>query len=68
LINNAGIKYASKTDEINLDICKELAQVNYFGTARLTQKMLPHIKDQGKIINIASGAGTAFISNSTGSV
>ena len=30
--------------------------------------MLPYIKDHGKIITIASGAGTAFISNCSGSV
>ena len=38
-------------------MCRDTFSINYFGTAYLSEKMLPLMKDNGKIINITSNSG-----------
>lgn len=63
LINNAGI--AKKGDDFDAEvlaphlikIVRWTMATNYFATRDLTLKMLPFIKDGGRVINISSRAG-----------
>eukprot|EP00830_Metopus_es_P012250 TRINITY_DN265_c0_g1_i1.p1 TRINITY_DN265_c0_g1~~TRINITY_DN265_c0_g1_i1.p1 ORF type:complete len:324 (+),score=65.04 TRINITY_DN265_c0_g1_i1:99-974(+) len=55
LVNNAGI--SSKSWDITSPIIKEIFQTNLFGTIEFTDKMLPLIKDSGKIVFVASQLG-----------
>ncbi|WP_217699406.1 SDR family oxidoreductase [Pseudomonas fluorescens] len=55
LVNNAGIshhKSIEQTTESELDL---LYDVNFKGVFFLTQQLLPHINDGGRIINISTG-------------
>lgn len=53
LINNAGIAM----DGFNVDVVKKTLHCNYYGTLAATRQMLPHIRDGGRIVNVASIAG-----------
>lgn len=55
LVNNAGISHHAPieaTTEAELDA---LYQVHFKGVFFLTQKLLPHLNDGGRIVNISSG-------------
>ena len=54
-MNNAGVKL--DPEKINITQAKRQLQINYFGTAYLTKKLLPLIKDNGKIVTVTSRAG-----------
>ncbi|OAP59312.1 hypothetical protein AYL99_06610 [Fonsecaea erecta] len=53
LINNAGIAM----DGFNENVVRKTLHCNYYGTLEATQKLLPHIKDGGRLVNVASMAG-----------
>ena len=53
LINNAGFGYLRDTLEERLDTLK----VNFFGTVELTEKLLPYLAEDGKIIMVSSENG-----------
>ncbi|KIW94027.1 uncharacterized protein Z519_05343 [Cladophialophora bantiana CBS 173.52] len=53
LINNAAIAM----DGFNENVAKKTLHCNYFGTLEVTQQLLPHIKDGGRLVNVASMAG-----------
>jgi len=53
LINNAAIVM----DGFDTDVVKKTLHCNYFGTLEATQQLLPHIKDGGRLVNVASMAG-----------
>lgn len=55
LINNAGFAY--KGDAFGEQVVRETFQTNFYGTIELTDKMLEHINDNGKIITVGSSAG-----------
>src|ERR1041385_5540273 len=59
LVNNAGIGLHGSIEETPLDQARNLFEANLFGLARLTQLVLPHMREQGcgKIINISSIGG-----------
>jgi short-subunit dehydrogenase len=59
LVNNAGVGIHGSIEETPLDLARNLFEVNLFMTARLTQLVLPHMREQryGKIINISSIGG-----------
>lgn len=56
LINNAAIAYYGAVDSMTLKEVRELFEVNLFGTFRLTQLVLPHMRKQrnGKIFFVSS--------------
>ncbi|KAM6171876.1 dehydrogenase/reductase SDR family member 7-like [Erethizon dorsatum] len=59
LINNGGRAQNSWTVDTNMDVFKELMELNYLGTVSLTKCVLPHMieRKQGKIVTVISLAG-----------
>ena len=53
LINNAGIAM----DGFSADVVKKTLHCNYYGTMEATKQLLPHIRDGGRVVNVASMAG-----------
>lgn len=58
LINNAGISMRAKFTETNLEVLKQLMNVNFWGTVYCTKYALPYIiQTKGSIVGISSIAG-----------
>ncbi|WP_375586893.1 oxidoreductase [Flagellimonas aurea] len=59
LINNAGFGLYGAIEDVTMESAKFQMEVNVFGLARLTQLVLPHMREQhdGMIINISSIGG-----------
>lgn len=59
LINNAGYAEYGAIEDVPIDVARRQFEVNLFGLASLTQKLIPHMRERGRgrIINIASIAG-----------
>lgn len=55
LINNAGMAF--KGDAFDENVVKTTFQTNYYGTVEFTEKLLPYINDNGKVIIVGSRAG-----------
>jgi len=55
LINNAG--FAFKGDAFGPEVVEDTFKPNFYGTVELSEKMIDHIKDYGKIITVGSSAG-----------
>ncbi|UDF03161.1 oxidoreductase [Asticcacaulis sp. AND118] len=62
LVNNAGFGLYGPVEEIPLDDARYQFEVNLFGTARLTQLLLPAIRARrsGTIVNITSMGGKIY--------
>ena len=62
LINNAGYATQGPVEEVGLEEAKRMYDVNVFGLGRLTQLVIPGMREkkEGKIINITSGAGKVY--------
>lgn len=62
LINNAGYGSYGAMEDIPLDDARGQFEVNLFGAARLTQLVLPHMRDQraGYVVNISSMGGKIY--------
>ena len=59
LINNAGYSQSGAVETVPLDAARKQFETNVFGLARLTQLVLPKMRDQrwGKIVNLGSMGG-----------
>jgi len=59
LINNAGYSQSGAVETVPLDAARRQFETNVFGLARLTQLVLPKMRDQrwGKIVNLGSMGG-----------
>jgi dehydrogenase/reductase SDR family protein 7B len=58
LINNAGISQRGQAIDVNLEVTREVMEVNFFATIALTQSLLPTlIANKGMVATIASVAG-----------
>jgi NAD(P)-dependent dehydrogenase (short-subunit alcohol dehydrogenase family) len=59
LINNAGYSQSGAIETVPLDAVRRQFETNVFGLARLTQLVLPRMRDQrwGKIVNLGSMGG-----------
>ncbi len=58
LINNAGISMRSMFETVNLQVLKQVMDINFWGTVYATHAALPHLKkSKGGIIGISSIAG-----------
>jgi short-subunit dehydrogenase len=62
LINNAGYAIYGAVEDTSMEDARRQFEVNIFGLARLTQLVLPHMREQksGKIINISSMGGKIY--------
>lgn len=62
LINNAGFGLYGAMEDTALDDARYQFEVNVFGLARLTQLLLPAMREKksGKIINISSAGGKLY--------
>jgi short-subunit dehydrogenase len=62
LINNAGCALYGSVEETTLDEAYYQFEVNLFGLARLTQLVLPFMRQKraGKIVNISSASGKVY--------
>lgn len=62
LINNAGYGSYGAIEDVSIDEAKRQFEVNLFGLARITQLVLPHMRNNsyGYIINISSVAGKTY--------
>lgn len=62
LFNNAGFGLHGAVEDISIEDAKYQFEVNLFGLARITQLVLPHMRQQksGKIINTSSVAGRIY--------
>lgn len=63
LVNNAGYGYLGAIENVSMEEARRQMEVNLFGLARLTQLVLPHMRNQrfGRIINTSSVAGKCVI-------
>ncbi len=59
LVNNAGYSQSGAVETVPLDAVRRQFETNVFGLARLTQLVLPKMRDQrwGKIVNLGSMGG-----------
>src|SRR5262249_7702769 len=72
LINNAGVEHVGVAEETTLEDARAVFETNFFGVVRMTNAVLPDMRDrrQGRIINVGSLAawvgepGGAFYSAS----
>jgi NAD(P)-dependent dehydrogenase (short-subunit alcohol dehydrogenase family) len=62
LVNNAGFGQYGPMEDTPLDDARYQFDVNVFGLARLTQLVLPHMREQkaGRIVNITSMGGKIY--------
>lgn len=65
LINNAGVGYHCKIENIIIQELREVFNVNVFAPIILTSKLLPHFNKGGKIINITSILGSKATNNTS---
>ena len=55
LINNAGISMRSMFESVQMDVMKQVMDINFWGTVYATHAALPYIKERkGGIIGISS--------------
>jgi short-subunit dehydrogenase len=59
LINNAGYSQSGAIESVSLDAVRRQFETNVFGLVRLTQLVLPKMRDQrwGKVVNLGSMGG-----------
>lgn len=59
LVNNAGISVMGPLEQVTIDQWREQYETNVFGLVRVTQAVLPQMRQQGRgrIVNIGSVAG-----------
>lgn len=62
LINNAGYGSYGSVEEVSIEEAKRQFEVNMFGLARITQLVIPHMRNQGggRIVNITSMGGKIY--------
>ena len=62
LVNNAGFGLYGAVEDIPLDDARYQFEVNLFGVARLTQLVVPRMRERGagKIVNISSVGGKIY--------
>ncbi len=59
LVNNAGYSQSGAVESVSIDLARMQFETNVFGLARLTQLVLPRMREQGwgRIVNVSSMGG-----------
>ena len=59
LVNNAGYALIGSLEETSMEEAKDLFETNFFGVLRMSQAVLPHMREQGfgRIANVGSVVG-----------
>ena len=59
LVNNAGYTLIGSSEETSMEEAKDLFETNFFGVLRMSQAVLPHMREQGfgRIANVGSVIG-----------
>ena len=67
LINNAGISMRALFKDVELDVIRQLMDVNFWGTVYCTKYALPHLlQSRGSVVGIISVAGYVGLPGRTG--
>lgn len=66
LINNAGVNGIAKFLDLTPEFLHQMMQVNCIGPVRLTQMLMPALRDGGRILNIISDAAHRPMRHSLG--
>ncbi|MCL4561322.1 MAG: SDR family oxidoreductase [Chloroflexi bacterium] len=59
VVNSAGVAHPGYFEELDLEIFREMMEINFFGTLQVTKTVIPHMVERGSgiIVNISSMAG-----------
>lgn len=67
MINNAGISMRSLFEEVELDVIRQLMDVNFYGTVYCSKYALPYLlKTKGSLVGVISIAGFVGLPGRTG--
>ena len=67
LINNAGISMRAAFKDLDLNVIKNLMDVNYWGTVYCTKYAIPHLLEtKGSVVGVSSIAGYVGLPGRTG--
>jgi dehydrogenase/reductase SDR family member 7B len=67
LINNAGISMRALFNDLNLDVIRQVMDINFWGTVYCTKFALPHLlKSNGSVVGVSSIAGYKGLPGRTG--
>lgn len=67
LINNAGVSMRALFDEVDLNVIRQLMDINFWGTVYCTKYALPHLlKTRGSLVGVISIAGYVGLPGRTG--
>ena len=67
LINNAGISMRALFEDLNLDVLRQLIDINFWGTVYCTKYAFPHLLvSRGTLVGISSIAGKKGLPGRTG--
>ncbi|MGV3505528.1 MAG: SDR family oxidoreductase [Adhaeribacter sp.] len=67
LINNAGISMRALFEDLQLEVIRQVMDINFYGTVYATKYALPHIlQSKGSILGISSIAGYRGLPGRTG--
>lgn len=67
LINNAGISMRALFNDLNLDVIRQVMDINFWGTVYCTKYALPHLlKSKGSVVGVSSIAGYKGLPGRTG--
>jgi NAD(P)-dependent dehydrogenase (short-subunit alcohol dehydrogenase family) len=60
LVNNAGYSQSGAVEDVPLDVVRAQFETNVFGLLKMTQLVLPKMREQrwGKVVNVGSMGGT----------
>ena len=67
LINNAGISMRALFDELDLNVIRQVMDVNFWGTVYCTKYAIPYLlKSKGSVVGVSSIAGYVGLPGRTG--
>lgn len=67
LINNAGISMRALFQDLQLDVIRQVMDINFYGTVYTTKYALPHlIQSKGSVVGVSSVAGYRGLPGRTG--